>query len=284
MAAASRSFRRTPSRGGRPPDPLPRLWEMRLVGRGDQGDVGFEIGRKPESGQQRSRRCALTGDQAKPIDHGHDQRPTATMRVAFAKPRHGPTKPPESARRGRRHRHRIRRVLQDVTGHAIHVPIFAHQAVEQADDSRRRPSNRHRPDELSFQHVDTSRRYRSRHAGGALRVLGWGGPWVDAWRSRQPVPEFRGGRHEPWDCRRTARRLEPGHRALSAMGAGKQCWRTTPSQRGDRWLFVQRRVGVRSAWAGGRMRRSVRSAYALRLPDRSDEHHVVGAARPLEGR
>ena len=77
-----------------------RLREMRLVGGGDQGDVGLELGRKPECCQERPRRCALVGDEAEPIDHAHDHRPTATMRVALAEPRHGRAKPADSARRG----------------------------------------------------------------------------------------------------------------------------------------------------------------------------------------
>jgi hypothetical protein len=112
-----------------------RLREMRLVGGGDHGDVGFEIRWEPQGGQQRARRCALIGNQARPIDHVHDERPTATMRVAFAESGHGPTKPPDSARRDGRHWHRIRRVVQGVTGHALHDAIFGHPAVEQADGS-----------------------------------------------------------------------------------------------------------------------------------------------------
>ncbi len=97
-----------------------RLREMRLVGRGDLGDVGFEVNRKLKRGQQRSRRAAVICDRAKAIDHVHGQCPTATMRLAFGESRHGSTNPADSARRDGCHWHRVRRILQDIAGHAPH--------------------------------------------------------------------------------------------------------------------------------------------------------------------
>ena len=185
------------------------------------------------------------------------------MRVAVAEPGHDPAEPPDPARRGKRHRHRIGPILQDVTGSAIHAAIFGHPAVEEADSSRPdvpatgttdqtsdRSSHRHQPSVPVTPPLARARCVtRTRPAGGrrqAITATNTGG-------RRQAITATGTGIPGRWTtrtgvCGRAARRLEPDHPALSPTASRSGCRPRSPPSGDDRRLFGQHRRRLQPSW------------------------------------